>query len=263
MSNWSLDPLVWLARIRQGSEVCAIVMLLLGAGAVLSLAAMRFDQRELLGVNIWLKPFKFYFSTALYVGTVGWLLTYVDVPAGQKNWVGTIASLMMVGEMVGITLQAVRGERSHFNNSTALNAAIFGAMGLLILVNTILLGWLMWWLFTRNVPLPLGALWGCRLGLLLTILASIEGAYMAQSGAHTVGAPDGGPGWGWLNWSTTAGDLRVSHFIGLHGLQVLPLAGFLLSEAGAGAGIFIVAALHFGAFVLTLLQALARKPLFF
>jgi hypothetical protein len=82
--------------------------------------------------------------------------------------------------------------------------------------------------------------WALRLGLSITIIGAMSGGLMTRPtdaqlelaratrrmvtvGAHTVGAPDGGPGLPATGWSREHGDLRVPHFLGLHAVQVLPL----------------------------------------
>jgi hypothetical protein len=74
---------------------------------------------------------------------------------------------------------------------------------------------------------------GMMVGFLMTLptkaqLDVPEGQAPTIIGAHSVGVADGGPGLPLVNWSTTGGDLRAGHFIGMHALQALPLLGFLL-----------------------------------
>ena len=67
-----------------------------------------------------------------------------------------------------------------------------------------------------------------RAGLWMLMLAAWTGFRMGGNLAHSVGGVDGGAGLPLVKWSTTHGDLRVPHFVSMHGLQVLPLTAALL-----------------------------------
>jgi hypothetical protein len=224
------------------------------------IAAAPFDHRLVMGINPWIKPIKFAASIAIYVWTVAWLLRYLPRPQRLISW--GVAAAMIV-EMTCIALQAARGTTSHYNNSSPLNAAVFGIMGGGILLNTILVARLLW-LFLRPAPMARAMVLGVRFGLVMFLLASFEGGLMLRHEAHTVGIADGGPGLPLVNWSTRAGDLRIAHFAGLHALQILPLIGWIAGRKWPRQAVAAVASLFvawLAIFALTLTQALAGKPL--
>jgi len=84
-------------------------------------------------------------------------------------------------------------------------------------------------MFGRRIRLHPSYLWGIRAGLVVFMSGSVIGGIMVAHGAHTFGAPDGGPGVMFFNWSTVAGDLRIAHGLAIHALQLLPLAGYAIS----------------------------------
>jgi hypothetical protein len=122
--------------------------------------------------------------------------------------------------------------------------------------------------------------WALRLAMITTIIGALSGGLMTRPtdaqlaaaragqgmrvvGAHTMGAPDGGPGLPVVGWSTEHGDLRVSHFIGLHALQVLPLIAFLLRRVRTDTRVRLIltaAGSYFALFAVLLVQALRGQP---
>ena len=138
----------------------------------------------------------------------------------------------MLCEIAGIALQSLRGTTSHFNERTAFDSAVFGLMGTMILLSTLLAAALLFLYFTVSTELPSPYVWAVRLGLVLFLFGSTVGPMMVRRGAHAVGVPDGGPGLPLVNWSTKGGDLRVAHALGLHALQFLPLAAWALLQVG-------------------------------
>ncbi len=195
--------------------------------AVLFLGLMPFETRQVMGINLWIKPLKFAISIGIFLITLAWLLPYFQLSLKTESRYVWLTWILFAIEIVILTVQAGRGVQSHFNITSPVNALMFNVMGMAITFNTILVGYLAWKAFQGNLNLPAGFLWGLRLGLLLFIVASLEGFVMASQLAHSVGVPDGGPGLPLVNWSTRGGDLRIAHFIGLHGLQALPFIGIL------------------------------------
>ena len=257
-----------LGELYRRNRVLALLGWLHLAALAVLLVVAPFDARTVTGLNPWVKPIKFLVSIAAYVWTLAWFTRHVSGYARAVRLVSWGTALVFVGEMVCIVTQAARGTTSHFNNATPFDAAVFSLMGFLIAVNTLLVAVTLA-LFIRPTERPAPAyLWGIRAGLLLFFLGSLEGIAIVMNAAHTVGAPDGGPGLPFVNWSTRSGDLRVAHFLAFHALQLLPLAGFLLSRFKPDwprrrqiACVLALAVVYAACVSLVFWQALAGRPL--
>jgi hypothetical protein len=233
-------------RTNRPLTAVALVML---AALVPFVVGLLVDPRLITGVPAWLKPAKFAVSTAIYSLTLAWVFTALPAWRRTRAIVGWTTAAVFAIEVAIIGAQAWRGTTSHFNVSTLLDGILFGVMGTLIIVQTIAsvaVAVALW----RERAFPDRAMgWAMRLGMTLTIVGAASGGMMTRpteaqleqarttqvmtvSGAHTVGAPDGGPGLPGTGWSLEHGDLRVPHFVGLHALQALPLLVVLLRRRG-------------------------------
>ena len=218
----SFVPLKGHSRVLWQTGVMQIALL------ALELPGLAFDHRTVSGINPWIKPIKFDLSIAVYCWTMARMLAPLSVPFAHR--ISNRISLCMVVEIAVITFQAARGVKSHFNASTRFDFAMYGVMGLFILYNTYLMVRVTVEYFTAEVlSLPPVLLRGVQLGLVLGLIGSGVGGVMVGHGRHAVGIPDGGAGLPFFNWSTQGGDLRIAHFLGLHELQFMPIAGYLLA----------------------------------
>ena len=231
------------------------------AVATVCLTLMAFEETQILGVNRWLKPFKFYSSVGIMILTMGWLLYYLNNAKKIRTYSRLIV-ITMFFENGLIILQAIRNTTSHFNITSTINGIIFNLMGMFILVFTITIILVCISFFKQKEFSILQAyVWGIRLGLLFFIIFSLEGGLMVGLLKHTIGGPDGGPGLPLVNWSRRYGDLRIAHFIGIHSIQVLPLFGNYFSKTKKQTLIFSV--VYFLLASALFLQALKGIPLFF
>ncbi len=262
----------------RGSSWLTVTGFLMLADILISLAGLVFDHTIITGAAAWLKPLNFGISVGIFCFTVAFFMDHLPKPRRLADLAGKVMAAALTVEIVLIDMQAARHTTSHFNISSGFDALVWVSMGigiLLVVLGTVTLTVVAF--RTRFEDASLG--WVMRLGLMIVLAGVFVGGIMTPptrsqeaqfiaghglpiAGAHTVGAPDGGAGLPVTNWSMDHGDLRVAHFIGFHGMQVLLLVWWVTPGKRKVRLIFTVAACHTAAFAVVLWQALRGQPLF-
>jgi hypothetical protein len=194
------------------------------------------DTRELQGVSVWLKPWKFQLSSGVYFLTLGLFMVWLP-PAALRTrsvryvvWAALLSGLF---EVVYISWQGARGEASHFNVSTPLYGAMYSLMGVGAVVLSSTAGVL-------GIVISRSAGYGLPPVLKLSIVLGLWGTFVlgtgfggylgGQQAGHWVGGAlsDAG-GLPFVKWSRSGGDLRVAHFFGIHAMHFIPAFAWVLA----------------------------------
>jgi hypothetical protein len=209
---------------------------------VVSLLGLAIDHRLINGELAWVKPCKFSLSLAVYGATLIWFSKYLT---RHKQFFKVTCCSALAGtvvELLAIIMQVVRGTSSHFNNSTGFDHWVFAVITLAILpvaFSVIALFVMLW--REENLPPVVGI--SLKWGVFLTIVGLVPGVLMllpeglrdtvfsySHLDGHAVGSITAARGIPVIGWNAIAGDFRVAHFMGIHGLQVLPFIGLALDR---------------------------------
>jgi hypothetical protein len=231
------------------SPALTVLGFIMAADLVFCLLGLAVDSRVITGAPAWLKPAKFALSTMIAAWSFAFLIASAsDWPLVRRGLDWVLATGLFI-EIALIDLQAARGTSSHFNVGLHFDAAVFAVMG--ITIACIWLAMVMLTVLLFRQPFVHSAWgWSLRLGMVLALIGTGSGGLMAvpntqqlaeahatgqlrTAGAHTVGALDGGRGLPVTGWSADHGDLRIAHFLGMHGLQVLPVFAWWIARRKA------------------------------
>lgn len=237
-----------------------------------TLLLTQLDGRLFQGVSAWLKPWKFQFSTGVYLLSLVFFMFWLPKEKLQTRavkyvvWVAVLSGLFEVGY---ITWQGSLGKASHFNVATPLDAMMYTLMGvgavLLVSASAVLSIVIA---RSKTYALPPTLKLSIVLGLGITfVLGTAFGGYMSsQPTGHWVGAAstDAG-GLPLVAWSRSGGDLRVAHFFGIHAMHFVPLFALALHrlrlpQTTARPAVWGFSALFCALTVWTFVQALRGQP---
>jgi hypothetical protein len=209
---WCRNPILFAV-----AAVNAVLFVAFSAGIVL-------DPTTVNGEPAWLKPTKFAGSIAIVSATLSWVGIHLPVQPRFRRRVSLIVGCGFLIEIALIGGQAARGVGSHFNRTTALDAAIGAVMGVTIVIVTGTIALLAIRARRGEFAVHPAFATGILLGIGVFVVGAFEGGIMIALQSRTLATT--GPTVPVVGWQVIGG-FRLGHFIGLHALQVLPLAGYL------------------------------------
>jgi hypothetical protein len=184
-----------------------------------------FDDTQVSGKNAWLLPMKYYLSIGIFIWSMGWYLYYLNNTV-QKNVliIGFLLTTFIQTSVV--LLQSVRGVSSFYNPQSPFDKLVFGFQTvshiffiLFIVVTTFL------FYFQKKNAISQHFTWGIRMGMVIFLVGIIIGVCMLiqnyyANGINNVFLENVGLS------KQKHGNVKISFFLGIHGLQIIPLLSY-------------------------------------
>jgi hypothetical protein len=170
------------------------------------------------------KPIVFGLSIGVLSWSLVWVVRHLRDDRRLHRQTMWLVGLLAV-ELLLIDMQLWRGVGSHFIVATVFVGAVFQAMGIIILAAAAILGWWTWKLFANpRRDLPSEQLTAARAGMLLLAVGNVIGMALVSIGVASLDAT------GYAQTTLgPAGNVKLTHAIALHGMQVLPAIALLLA----------------------------------
>lgn len=204
-------PLVWLG-------------ILLVASGLLHIGVWLVEGGSLAGPVSWRKPIVFGLSSGVATLSFAWVLGLVHQRGAAHALTWFYCGAMLI-EIALIDMQQWRGVASHFNQATTFDAAVFSAMGTLILaVAGVVAIWTLWSFGTLRTDAAMAL--AVRSGMLLFDIGSLLGLVIVLNGNSYQGTTHP------PNVFGHAGVLKAPHAVAFHALQVLPLLAYWMARRG-------------------------------
>lgn len=196
--------------------------------AIVFLLLMGIDSRTVQLESVWLKPFRFAASIALFTWTFAWFTGFIQKHTRTIGVLNRLIATCMFIEIILISMQSVRGVDSHFNVSTPFDATVFSIMGGVIGFNAIVVAiwFIVFSLFEKGgVEYHSAIVWG----MFLFLLGNFSGYLLTRYGWPSIEA-ETVQHMVLTDWKMNLKDLRISHALGLHAIQVLPLGRYVIDK---------------------------------
>jgi hypothetical protein len=178
-----------------------------------------FDDTQVLGKNAWVYPFKYYFSIGIFIWSMGWYLYYLNNTI-QRNiliWAFLLTTLV---QSTFVLINSIRGLPSFYNPETPFDKMMFGIQtinNIIFIVLMIVTTYLFY--FQKKNSKSQHFTWAIRMGMLIFLVGLFIGVYMMLLNNHAIVDTI-------KLKNEKQGNFKVPFFLGIHGLQIIPLLSY-------------------------------------